>query len=176
MPKTARTCVLVLLIAALTAASSPAQTPTTPTTPATPPTDTTTDTVTAPTATTTQTEQTFELTQVVPSGSTGVTAFTVPAGSALIVTDVILTNTGTTASCGAAIARGGAATTGTSVTGVLCVPATTSIELPLLTGIDFAGGQTVQLLNAAPDGGAAPASAISFHLRGILATGTIATR
>lgn len=61
-----------------------------------------------------------EITRLVPSGTTAVTAFTVPAGQTLIVTDALVTNTGTEATCGAAINRGGgsaaAATTPTTTT------------------------------------------------------------
>ncbi len=171
----------------LTVPQAFAQTPTppTPTTPASPTapgdaatgTTTTTPDVTGTTSTTplgTRTEQIFELTQVVPPGDSGVTGFTVPTGSHLVVTDVLLTNTGSTAACGAGIGRGPSA----PVTGVLCVPATSSLELPLMTGIDFTEGQTVQLLNAAATATATAATTasaapgpISFHLRGVLISG-----
>lgn len=53
-----------------------------------------------------------EITRLVPAGTTAVTAFTVPAGQTLVVTDVLLTNTGTAGACGAALNRaGGSATT-----------------------------------------------------------------
>jgi len=148
-----------------------------------------------------------EITRLVPPGAAGVTAFTVPAGVVLIVTDVVVTNTGTAASCGAAVNRTGAATTtaatppttttpattsttsgaasavtttvaGTvtqtdsTITGPLCVPAQTTTTLPLTTGIEFAPGQAVQLLNttdAATAGGTGPGS-LGFHLRGLLVT------
>jgi len=50
-----------------------------------------------------------EITRLVPAGTTAVTAFTVPAGQTLIVTDVLVTNTGAAATCGAAINRAGGA-------------------------------------------------------------------
>ena len=162
-----------------------------------------------------------ELTRLVPPGTAAVTAFTVPAGVTLIVTDLLVTNTGSASSCGAAVNRTGAApapptngtpngaptgtpstttngtttgtTTGTTaapaptatatvagtvtqtdstVTGPLCVPAQTTTTLSLTTGIEFAAGQSVQLLNV-PDA-AAPAGttpgALGFHLRGLLVT------
>jgi len=92
-----------------------------------------------------------EITRLVPSGTTAVTAFTVPAGQTLIVTDALVTNTGTAATCGAAINRvGGAAaavttpaattatgtatttptTTGTTAT----APGTVSAGVPTLAG------------------------------------------
>src|SRR2546430_13282119 len=46
-----------------------------------------------------------EITRLVPSGTTAVTAFTVPAGQTLIVTDPLVTNPGTAAPCGAPINR-----------------------------------------------------------------------
>ncbi len=50
-----------------------------------------------------------EITRMVPAGATAVTAFTVPAGQTLIITDALVTNTSETAICGAAINRAGAA-------------------------------------------------------------------
>src|SRR5207249_3848036 len=47
-----------------------------------------------------------EITRMVPAGAT---AFTVPAGQTLIITDALVTNTSETAICGAAINRAGAA-------------------------------------------------------------------
>jgi hypothetical protein len=49
-----------------------------------------------------------ELTRLVPPGTAAVTAFTVPAGVTLIVTDLLVTNTGSAPSCGAAVNRTGA--------------------------------------------------------------------
>jgi len=92
-----------------------------------------------------------EITRLVPSGTTAVTAFTVPAGQTLIVTDALVTNTGTAATCGAAINRAGGAaaavatpaattatgtatttptTTGTTAT----APGTVSAGVPTLAG------------------------------------------
>jgi hypothetical protein len=151
-----------------------------------------------------------EITRLVPSGTSAVTAFTVPAGVVLIVTDLVVTNTGTAPTCGGAVNRTGAVTaapsaptaptppptpaptdsttaatgsavtttvagtvtqTDSTVTGPLCVPAQTTTILPLTTGIEFAAGQSVQLVNT-PDP-AAPAGAagsLGFHLRGLLVT------
>src|SRR2546430_11089622 len=50
-----------------------------------------------------------EITRLVPSGTTAVSAFTVPAGQTLIVTDALVTNMSTAATCGAAINRAGGA-------------------------------------------------------------------
>jgi len=64
--------------------------------------------------------------------------------------------------------------TDSTVTGPLCVPAQTTTVLPLTTGIEFAAGQAVQLMNtpgaAAANGTAA--GALGFHLRGLLVTTT----
>lgn len=167
-----------------------------------------------------------EITRLVPAGTTAVTAFTVPAGVVLVITDVLVTNTGTAATCGGALNRTGAATaapttppapstptptspngtapngttpngttptdstapvtpgttvattvagtvtqTDSTVTGPLCVPAQTTTTLPLTTGIEFASGQSVQLVNT-PDAAAAgtAAGSLGFHLRGLLVT------
>src|SRR5688572_19776681 len=73
------------------------QDPTTPTAP--PPTTTPTTTPTTPTTPTTAiatglgtVQNIVEITRLVPAGTTAVTAFTVPAGVVLVVTDVIVTN------------------------------------------------------------------------------------
>ena len=121
-----------------------------------------------------------EITHTVPAGTAPVTAFTVPAGQTLIVTDVLVTNTGASATCGGAISRAAGAAAGTitqtdsTVTGPLCVASRTTTALPLTTGIEFGPGQTVQLINT-PDPtapvAAAPAAAtggLAFHLRGML--------
>ena len=73
-----------------------------------------------------------EITRLVPSGTTAVTAFTVPAGQTLIVTDALVTNTGTEATCGAAINRAGGTAaavttaTATTATGTTTTPSTTA--------------------------------------------------
>ena len=72
-----------------------------------------------------------EITRLVPSGTTAVTAFTVPAGQTLIITDALVTNTGTAATCGAAINRAGGTAaavttpTATTATGTTTTPSTT---------------------------------------------------
>ena len=88
-----------------------------------------------------------EITRLVPSGTTAVTAFTVPAGQTLIVTDALVTNTGTEATCGAAINRAGGTAaavttpTATTATGTTTTPSTTattsgtaSAGMPTLAG------------------------------------------
>ncbi|HXU90707.1 MAG TPA: hypothetical protein VFQ62_17820 [Methylomirabilota bacterium] len=177
-----------------------------------------------------------EITRAVPAGTAAVDAFTVPAGVVLVVTDILVTNTGTAAACGGAVNRSGGAaavitptgptsaaatdttatgsgpsatlptttegasglpgtssattpvmtttSTGTltqtdsTVTGPLCVPPQTTTALPLTTGIEFAGGEVVQLLNAplsttggTPTAAVTPGS-LAFHLRGLLITRT----
>ena len=73
-----------------------------------------------------------EITRLVPSGTTAVSAFTVPAGQTLIVTDALITNTGTEATCGAAINRAGGTgaavttPTATTATGTTTTPSTTA--------------------------------------------------
>ena len=113
-------------------------------------------------------EQIVALATTVEPGATGVTAFTVPAGRQLVVTDIVITNPSTTPVCGAAISpnattsagnttattAGSTATTPATLTatiesgtGALCVPAQTSLSLSLTTGIEFAAGQGVVLSN-----------------------------
>ena len=151
-------------------------------------------------------EQIVSLTRTVESGAP-VSAFAVPAGNRLVVTDVVITNPGTTPACGASIGAGAAttattaapatgattttgATTGTTATtgatgaatvsaatdaagtGVLCVPAQTSLTLALTTGLEFASGQSVVLSNQMIAGGTTTSSGpLFYHLRGFLISG-----
>jgi hypothetical protein len=97
-----------------------------------------------------------------------VSAVTVPPGSVLVITDVIVTNPGTAPACGFAIARA----SGQTVTGPLCAPAQTTLALPLTTGLEFAESDTAQIVNTATTATTAP---VSVHLRGFFAavlTGT----
>lgn len=144
-------------------AAAPVTTPATPsTTPSTSPGTSTPPTTGGASAV----EQIVALTRTVTPGAP-VTAFTVPAGRALIVTDVFVTNPGTAPSCGAAISPSGTAGTGAveSGTGLLCVPAQTSLNLGLTTGLEFAAGQNVVLANTSTD-----ATPLHYHLRGFLMT------
>jgi hypothetical protein len=119
-------------------------------------------------------EQIVSLTRVVEAGAPAASVFTVPAGQRLIVTDVLITNPGTTPACGASISPGGTATPATTTTptiagasaiesgtGLLCVPVQTSLNLGLTTGLEFAAGQRVVLANTAT-------SPLHYHLRGFL--------
>jgi hypothetical protein len=143
-------------------------------------------------------QQVVSLTRTVEAG-TPVSAFAVPAGTRLVVTDVIITNPGTAAACGASVAASGttttasapAATTSTTSattasavtanaavdlasTGVLCVPAQTSLTLALSTGLEFAGGQQVLLANqVVATGGSASSGPLFYHLRGFLISGAV---
>jgi hypothetical protein len=111
-------------------------------------------------------EQIVSVTRVVDAGATAVTAFTVPAGRLLVLTDIVITNPGFVSACGASIAPNGAPSTTTteSGTGALCVPSQTSLNLGLTTGMEFAGGQSVVL------GNTTTGTALHFHLRGFLTT------
>ena len=98
--KTPVAIVLFLVLAAgVVAANGIAQTPvTSPTTTATP--------TGAPGAASLATVQNIvEITRAVPAGPVAVDAFTVPAGVMLVVTDIVVTNTGTAAACGGAVNR-----------------------------------------------------------------------
>jgi hypothetical protein len=109
-------------------------------------------------------DQIVSLTRSVDASVPAVSAFTVPAGRLLVVTDVLVTNTGTAPACGASISAG-AATGSESGTGVLCVPPQASLNLGLTTGLEFGAGQNVVLANAQPTGG----GTLHYHLRGFLA-------
>jgi hypothetical protein len=127
-------------------------------------------------------DQVVSITRTVEAGAP-VSAFTVPAGQHLVITDVLITNPATVPICGAAVSPAGtpsttgviapAPTTGVvttlaeSGTGLLCVPAQTSLNLGLTTGLEFAPGQSVQLGNAAP-AAATPGGPLHYHLRGFL--------
>jgi hypothetical protein len=136
----------------------PATTATTATTPGT-----TTSTMTI--------EQIVSLTRVVEAGTPAAGVFAVPAGQRLVVTDVLITNPGAAPACGASISPGGTAPPATTTlasaaavesgTGLLCVPAQTSLNLGLTTGLEFAAGQSVVLANTAT-------SPLHYHLRGFL--------
>jgi hypothetical protein len=151
-------------------------------------------------------EQIVAVTRTVEAGAP-VSAFAVPAGNRLVITDVVITNTGTAPVCGAGIAGSattatptatgattttgattstttgtttGAATGGVTVsaatdtagTGVLCVPAQTSLTLALTTGLEFASGQSVMLSNQTTAGGTTTSGGrLFYHLRGFLISG-----
>ena len=122
-------------------------------------------------------DQVVSITRSVAPGSP-VTAFTVPSGQHLVITDVWVTNPGTSPACGAAVdpstpaATTGTTTTGTGEagTGLLCVPAQTSLDLGLTTGLEFDGGQGVVLANASAttEGATTPGTTLHYHLRGFL--------
>jgi hypothetical protein len=165
----------------------------------TPTTTTPTATSGAATANALAIDQVVSFTRTVEAGAGAVNAFTVPAGQQLVVTDVFITNPGTTPICGASISPGGtttpttsgttngttttpggATTTPTTIesgTGLLCVPAQTSLSLGLTTGLEFNAGQSVVLANAAPAATtttppATAGGALHYHLRGFLVSPT----
>jgi hypothetical protein len=132
---------------------------------------TTNGTLTGPPTGTLAIDQVVSITRAVAAG-TPVTAFTVPAGQHLVITDLVVTNTATSPACGAAVSPAEAGTptgTGEAGTGLLCVPAQTSLNLGLTTGLEFAGGQSVVLANAsAATEGATTGTTLHYHLRGFL--------
>lgn len=138
---------------------------------------TTTGTVTAAPSGTLAIDRVVSITRSVPPGAP-LRVFTVPAGQQLVITDVLVTNPGTSPACGAAVdpsvtpQTAGRTTPGTGEagTGLLCVPAQTSLDLGLTTGLEFDGGQSVVLANAsaATDGATTPGTTLHYHLRGFL--------
>ncbi len=117
-------------------------------------------TVTGAGVSSTATQAIAELTNVVPPSDTPVGAFTVPAGSTLVITDVLLTNPNPSAACNLSIGR----TAQPALTGALCVPPLTTLQISFTSGIDYPAGDVVELSN--PTSGAA--GPITFHLRGVL--------
>jgi hypothetical protein len=132
---------------------------------------TTNGTLTGPPNGTLAIDQVVSITRAVAAGAP-VTAFTVPAGQHLVITDLVVTNAATSPACGAAVSPAEAGTptgTGEAGTGLLCVPAQTSLNLGLTTGLEFAGGQSVVLANAsAGTEGATTGTTLHYHLRGFL--------
>ena len=153
---------------------------------------TTVPTTTTP-GTTAAIERVLSVTRAVDAGAP-VSAFAVPAGSRLVITDVIITNPGTAPACGASVAGSGAttvastpaanttpasaaavttsATTDIASTGVLCVPAQTSLTLTLTTGLEFTSGQNVVLANQVATGSTSGGQ-LFYHLRGFLISGAV---
>ncbi|HEU5323180.1 MAG TPA: hypothetical protein VFX28_20405, partial [Methylomirabilota bacterium] len=109
-------------------------------------------------------EQIVEATATVPPGAAAAAVLSVPVGRRLVVTDLLVTNPNARGTCGVGIAR----TPGTSVTGPLCVAATSTLQIGLVTGLEFGEGQSVRLLNNGPDA----AGPVTVHLRGFLVAGT----
>jgi hypothetical protein len=132
---------------------------------------TTNGTPTAPPTGTLGIDQVVSITRAVAAG-TPVAAFTVPAGQHLVITDLLVTNAGTSPACGAAVSPAEAGTptgSGEAGTGLLCIPAQTSLNLGLTTGLEFVGGQSVVLANAsAATEGATTGTTLHYHLRGFL--------
>ena len=75
-------------------------------------------------------EQIVAIAQTVEPAAAGVTAFTVPAGRQLVITDVVITNPSTTPICGAAISPRGA-TISTTPTNGTTLSSTTSTPRPI---------------------------------------------
>ena len=90
---------------------------------------------------------------------TNVNVFTVPAGRRLRITDVVISNANTTASC---CARLGDAGFTNPRTAFVAVPAGGNFEHSFLTGINYAPGKVVSVRNGASSG------PLDFYLRGIL--------
>jgi len=99
-----------------------------------------------------------------PSGTTSTPTTTTGATAPGATTTGVATRTTT-----------GAVTTSAAAdlasTGVLCIPAQTSLTLALTTGLEFAGGQSVLLGNQASPGGTTASGPLFYHLRGFLISG-----
>jgi len=90
-------------------------------------------------------EQIVSLARTVEPGAGSVTAFTVPAGHQLVVTDVLITNPSATPVCGAAISPGGtstSATAGTTMVGSTTTATTPSTATSDTGSITSTGGAT----------------------------------
>lgn len=84
-----------------------------------------------------------EITRAVPAGATAIDAFTVPTGVTLVVTDIVVTNTGTTPVCGGAVNRSGG-------TAFAPVPTTNGTGTPTATGATATTTATPTIVAAPP--------------------------
>ena len=84
-----------------------------------------------------------EITRAVPAGATAIDAFTVPAGVTLVVTDIVVTNTGTAPVCGGAVNRTGG-------TAIAPVPTTNGTGTPTATGAAGTTTATPTIVAAPP--------------------------
>jgi|RhiMetdeSRZDD1v2_1073273.scaffolds.fasta_scaffold225333_2 hypothetical protein len=84
-----------------------------------------------------------EITRAVPAGATAIDAFTVPTGVTLVVTDIVVTNTGTTPVCGGAVNRSGG-------TAIAPVPTTNGTGTPTATGATATTTATPTIVAAPP--------------------------
>jgi hypothetical protein len=106
------------------------------------------------------------------------TTTTTPGGSTVTTPTTPTTSTTMTTPGGSTVTTPGTPAIVESGTGTLCVPAQTSLSLPLTTGLEFTAGETVQLANqplatTAPAGASAATTAggpLLYHLRGFLVT------
>ena len=99
-----------------------------------------------------------EVTQAVPTGGNAIVGFTPPAGTRLVVSDMLVTNPNTTPACGIDVARAG-----TPLTGGLCVAAQSTLQFAFTTPIAFTDTAPVQLVNAST-----ATEPVRIHLRGVL--------
>jgi hypothetical protein len=103
-----------------------------------------------------------------PPTTTGTSATGATTGTTTGAMTGTTTGTATGTTTGAATTSAAA---GLANTGVLCIPAQTSLTLALTTGLEFTAGQSVVLGNEAPTTGAASGGPLFFHLRGFLISG-----
>ena len=151
--KTPVAIVLFLVLAAgVVAANGIAQTPvTSPTTTATP--------TGAPGAASLATVQNIvEITRAVPAGPVAVDAFTVPSGVMLVVTDIVVTNTGTAAACGGAVNRAGGTPTASPSPAVAPEPSATT---PTPPAVNTAPTTTTEPTTSPATGVTAPTASVS---------------
>ena len=163
--KTPVAIVLFLVLAAgVVAANGIAQTPvTTPTTTATP--------TGAPGAASLATVQNIvEITRAVPAGPVAVDAFTVPAGVMLVVTDIVVTNTGTAAACGGAVNRAGGTATASPSPAVAPDPTATT---PTPPAVNTAPTTTTEPTTSPATGVTAPTAVSATGVTAATSLGTL---
>jgi hypothetical protein len=150
--KTPVAIVLFLVLAAgVVAANGIAQTPVT--------SPTTTTPTGAPGAASLATVQNIvEITRAVPAGPVAVDAFTVPAGVMLVITDIVVTNTGTAAACGGAVNRAGGTPTASPSPAVAPEPTATT---PTPPAVNTAPTTTTEPTTSPATGVAAPTASVS---------------
>jgi hypothetical protein len=150
--KTPVAIVLFLVLAAgVVAANGIAQTPVT--------SPTTTTPTGAPGAASLATVQNIvEITRAVPAGPVAVDAFTVPAGVMLVITDIVVTNTGTAAACGGAVNRAGGTPTASPSPAVAPEPTATT---PTPPAVNTAPTTTTEPTTSPATGVTAPTASVS---------------
>ena len=136
-------------------------------TPVTSPTTTATPTGAPGTVSLATVQNIVEITRAVPAGPVAVDAFTVPAGVTLVVTDIVVTNTGTAAACGGAVNRAGGTPTLSPSPAVTPEPTAPTATTPPAVN-------TVPTTTTTPPPTTSPATGVTSPTAAVSATGATA--